>query len=154
MNEAPSRLACTAAGGIAAIVWALQQPIDKRVFAHGYDDVELLGKALPIDHGWRAAGLALHAANGAAFGLAYSELRRRTPNIDPLVTATAAALAEHVGLFPLTKLVDRHHPARAEMDATWHPRAFAQATWRHLLFGVLLGMFVRRIERRGGRRRA
>lgn len=142
------RLACAAAGGLAALAWAAQQPIDKRLFAHDYDDVELLGKLLPAERGWSAAGLALHAANGVAFGLAYSELRRRTPRIDPVVTATGAAMVEHVGLFPLGKLVDHHHPRRDELATTWHPRAFAQATWRHLLFGALLGVLVRRFERR------
>ena len=34
------------AGGIAAGLWALQQPLDKRLFASRYDDVELLGRFL------------------------------------------------------------------------------------------------------------
>ena len=52
------------------------------------------------------------------------------------------ALAEHVALYPLCAIVDRHHPARGERGIPpllRNPRAFAQATWRHLLFGVLLG---------------
>jgi hypothetical protein len=52
------------------------------------------------------------------------------------------ALAEHVALYPLTALVDRHHPARGGPGLpplATSPRAFAQATWRHALFGALLG---------------
>jgi hypothetical protein len=52
------------------------------------------------------------------------------------------ALAEHVGLFPLCYFVDRYHPARGEPGIPpllKNPRAFAQATWRHTLFGAVLG---------------
>jgi hypothetical protein len=39
------------------------------------------------------------------------------------------------------------HPARDELpglSASW--RAFAQATWRHVLFGVVLGELERRLN--------
>jgi hypothetical protein len=52
-------------------------------------------------------------------------------------------LAEHVALYPLTGIVDRYHPARGEPGLPpllTSPRAFAQATWRHTLFGILLGL--------------
>ena len=57
------------AGAVAAGVWAAQQPLDKRVFGSDYDDVELLGKLVTRDSAWQAAGLAIHLANGAAFGV-------------------------------------------------------------------------------------
>ncbi|MGH2979167.1 MAG: hypothetical protein ACRDLQ_05970, partial [Solirubrobacterales bacterium] len=57
-----------AAGAAAATLWALQQPLDKRVFGSRYDDVELLGRMVVRGPGWRPAGFALHAVNGAAFG--------------------------------------------------------------------------------------
>jgi hypothetical protein len=142
------RLGTTVAGAVAALAWAAAQPLDKAIVRHGYDDVELLGRAVRPAGGWRLPGLALHAANGAVFGLAYSELRRRTPNTDPLITATAAALVEHVTLFPLGALVDQHHPAKEQLARTWSLRAFIQATWRHLLFGLVLGLLVREIEKR------
>jgi hypothetical protein len=52
------------------------------------------------------------------------------------------ALAEHLVLYPLCYLVDRHHPARGERGVPpllTNGRAFAQATARHLLFGLVLG---------------
>ena len=51
-------------------------------------------------------------------------------------------LAEHLTLYPLGWFVDRYHPARGEPglpNLMGNPRAFAQATWRHALFGVVLG---------------
>jgi hypothetical protein len=43
--------------------------------------------------------------------------------------------------------VDRHHPARSELEQlTGNRRALAQATWRHLLFGAILGDLERRLN--------
>src|SRR4029077_17620364 len=64
-------------GAAAAAVWALQQPLDKRVFGVAFDDVELLGKAVTRGPRWRAAGTAWHVANGAAFGAVYAPLAAR-----------------------------------------------------------------------------
>jgi hypothetical protein len=46
------------AGSLAAAVWAAQQPLDKRVFRFGFDDVELLGKAVTRGPRWRLVGTA------------------------------------------------------------------------------------------------
>jgi hypothetical protein len=134
------------AGAAAAAVWAAQQPLDKRVFGSDYDDVELLGKLVARDSGWQATGLAIHMANGAAFGAVYALLRPLIPG-PPLAAGVTAGLAEHVALWPLGRLVDRHHPARSELARlAGNRRAFAQAAWRHLLFGVVLGELERRLN--------
>jgi hypothetical protein len=125
---------------VAAVLWGLQEPLDRRVFRCDYSDVALLGKALSRSH-WRPVGLAVHAANGAVFGLVYSAARRRVP-VEPRRLAVGMALAEHFTLYPLSYVVDRYHPARGEpgIPTLWtNPRAFAQATWRHALFGWVLG---------------
>jgi hypothetical protein len=136
-----SRVRSAAAGAVAATVWGLAEPLDQRLLRCDYSDVAVLGKAVTRGPGWRAAGFALHAANGAVFGLVFEELRRRAP-VGPRKLAVAMALAEHTALFPLGALVDRYHPARGEPGIPQEltsPRAFAQATWRHLLFGAVLG---------------
>ena len=94
---------------------------------------------------WRAVGFAVHAANGAVFGRAYERLRCSVP-AGPYRLAIGTALAEHLALYPLNALVDRYHPARGETGLPpllTSPRAFAQATWRHLVFGALLGRLAR-----------
>jgi hypothetical protein len=137
------------AGAVAAAVWAAQQPLDKRVFGSDYDDVELLGKLVTRDSGWQAAGLALHMANGAAFGATYALLRPLVP-LPPLVAGATAALAEHAGVWPLARLIDRHHPARSELARlSGNGRAFAQAAWRHLVFGLVLAELERRLNAEG-----
>ena len=130
-----------AAGAVAATVWGLQEPLDQPVFRCTYSDVALLGKAVTRGPRWRAAGFAIHAANGALFGVAYEVFRRRTGR-PPQRSALGLALLEHLALWPLGALSDRYHPARGEPGLppiARDPRAFAQATWRHALFGVVLG---------------
>ena len=136
-----SRTRSALAGSVAALVWAAQEPLDQRVLGCDYSDVAVLGKGVTRGRHWRAAGLAFHVANGAAFGLAYHEARRLLP-VDARRLAVGMALAEHVALYPLCSLVDRYHPARGQPGVPpllTNGRAFAQATWRHALFGAVLG---------------
>jgi len=118
------RLRAAAAGGFAAVVWGTQEPLDQRLFGCDYSDVEFLGR------GNRALGFVLHTANGALFGVVFDAIRQRL-DVDQRRLALGLALVEHVSLWPLIALVDR--------DLLTSPRAFAQATYRHALFGVLLG---------------
>ena len=99
------------------------------MFGVDYSDVELLSRMSRTRF-----GLALHVANGAAFG----ELYRRTPLRGP-AGGLAAGMAEHLATWPMTRFV---------ADDLWgNRRAFWQATWRHALFGLLLGTLE---SRRGG----
>lgn len=127
-------------GAIAATVWAALEPVDQRLFRWDYSDVAVLGKAFTRGPGWRPLGFALHALNGAVFGLVYEEARRRLP-VAPRRLAVGMALAEHLALFPLGYFVDRYHPARGEQGVAplLNARAFGQATVRHIVFGIVLG---------------
>jgi hypothetical protein len=134
-------LRAAGAGACAALAWAAVEPIDRRIFGCDYSDVALLGKAMTPGRGWLAVGLVLHAANGAVFGLSYAALRQRVA-VEPRRLALVAALTEHVALYPLTGLVDRHHPRRGAPGVPalrGNRRAYAQATFRHALFGLVLG---------------
>jgi hypothetical protein len=134
------------AGALAATVWALEQPIDKLVFGGGYDDVELLGKAVTRGDGWYPAGLALHIQNGAAFGAVYANVAPLIP-LPPYARGPLLAMAENFVLWPLTTVSDRLHPARNDLPSlAGNRRALAQATWRHLLFGIVLGELERRLN--------
>src|SRR6188508_1270972 len=101
------------AGAIAATVWGLQEPLDRRVFRCDYSDVRLVG------------GLPVHALNGALFGLAFDAVRKRT-DIDKVPLAIALAVTEHTLLWPLLGFFDR--------EVVKSPRAFAQGVYRHALF--------------------
>ena len=134
------RLKAIAAGSAAALVWGALEPLDRRLFRHDYSDIAVLGKAFTRGSGWRPLGFAIHAVNGAIFGAAYYEIAKRVSR-DPRRLAVELALLEHVTLFSTGVLVDRHHPLRGEpgVATLFCPQAFAQATVRHALFGVVLG---------------
>jgi hypothetical protein len=130
-----------AAGALAATAWGLIEPLDRRLLRCDYSDIAILGKAVTTRRGWRPLGFALHATNGAVFGLTYAATRRRTA-VEDRRLALGMALLEHVALWPLTYLVDRYHPARGAPGIPpllTNARAFGQATLRHAFFGVVLG---------------
>jgi hypothetical protein len=133
------------AGASAAAVWAAQQPLDKRVFGVDYDDAELLGRLAGVRG--RAAhpvGLALHLANGALLGALYANVAPSLPGTAAL-RGPLAGLAEHLATWPGTVMIDRLDLGGGAR--LWgSPRAFAQATWRHLLFGTVLGELERRLN--------
>jgi hypothetical protein len=112
------------AGAAAATAWGMLEPFDRRLFRCDHSDVKLVGG------GSRSLGFVIHAANGALFGLAFHAVRRRVP-VDQGRLALGLALTEHVVLWQLIGLVDRNL-ARS-------PRAFAQGTFRHAVFGLVLG---------------
>ena len=149
MRASTGRARAAAAGAAAATVWALLEPLDERVFRSDYRDVALLGKLVTRGPGWKAAGFALHAANGALFGLAFDAVRRRT-DVAPRRLALGLALTENVVLYPLAALVDAKHPRRGErhLPPLLRPRVFAQETFRHAIFGLVLGSLVERTRSR------
>jgi hypothetical protein len=134
------------AGAVAAGLWAAQSPLDQRVFGVPYLDEELLGKAVTRGPAWHPVGIALHVLNGALFGAAYANVAPSL-RLPPWARGPIAGLAEHAATWPLTVVIDEHHPARDELPRlAGSGRAFAQATWRHLLFGVVLGELERRLN--------
>jgi hypothetical protein len=135
-----------ACGAVAASVWALAQPLDKLAISGGYDDVEMLGKAITRGRGWYTVGFSMHALNGALFGAVYANVAPVMPVAGPL-RGPLLALTEHLAVWPLSAVVDRAHPARDDLPKLIGNRAaFAQATLRHLLFGFVLGELERRVN--------
>src|SRR3954453_13605181 len=123
------------AGAGAAGIWAAQQRLDKAVFGVEYDDIELLGKAVTRGPAWAPVGTAMHIANGALFGAFYANVGPRMP-LPSWARGPFAAMVENFATWPLTIVAERVHPARKELPKLSNdPRAFAQATWRHLLVG-------------------
>jgi hypothetical protein len=131
---------------LAAAVWALEQPLDKLLFASSYDDVELLGRAIVSGDGWYPAGIALHLGNGAVAGAVYANVAPVLP-LPAVLRGPTFALSEHLALWPLMFVSDRFHPARKQLpELAGNRQAFAQATIRHLLFGLVLGELERRLN--------
>lgn len=126
------------AGSLAAAAWLAQQPLDKRAFDLDYDDAELLGRLVARGRPAESAiGAFLHLQNGALFGAVYAGLAPSLP-VPAVLRGPLAGLAEHLVTWPATAIVE---------PRLWGSgRAFAQATWRHLVFGFVLGELERRLN--------
>lgn len=125
------------AGAAAAGLWLAVEPLACRLTGTPFTTPRLLGRAVTRGAAWPAVGTALHVANGAAFGVAFSRL-----GIRGWKRGLAAAQAEGVLLWPAMAVVDRIHPDRR--DGTWPPllrsgRAFAKEAIVHGVFGAALG---------------
>lgn len=134
------------AGAAAATVWAAQQPLDQRVFGVPYDDCALLGTAVTRSRWALPIGWAIHTFNGALFGALYANVAPRVP-LPSWARGPAAGMLEHVATWPSTALLPALHPAGGDLPKLWGSGpALAQATWRHLLFGTVLGELERRLN--------
>jgi len=127
------------AGAAAAAAWSALEPLAARVAKTGYTDVRLLGRMVSERH-WRAAGLAVHTLNGAAFGAIFAVAGGRGPR-----AGLAWAAAETVATWPGMALLDRVHPDRR--SGRWprlltDRRVFAQEAAMHAVFGLLVGAMV------------
>ncbi len=126
------------AGAVAAGVWAAQQPLDKRAFGVDYDDCELLGTVVTRGRLAYPIGVASHLVNGALFGALYSRVAPSLPGPGS-ARGVAAGMTEHLATWPSLRFIGLH-PASERFPRMWgNHAAFAQATWRHALFGAVLG---------------
>jgi xanthosine utilization system XapX-like protein len=126
------------AGTVGAAAWLAQQPLDRRAFDSDYDDVELLGRLVARGRPEAPAiGAVLHLQNGALFGALYANLAPSLP-VPPVLRGPLAGLLEHVVTWPAIALV--------EPSLLRNGRAFAQAAWRHLVFGLVVGELERRLN--------
>jgi hypothetical protein len=120
------------AGAAAALIWRATDPLSTRLFGTDYSDGRLATRA---SRAGLVGGTLVHVAGGAAFGWAFARLGGRGPR-----AGMAAALAENALLWPAL-LVFAPEWAR-------DPRALANATAGHALFGGLLGTFLDALDRR------
>ena len=130
------------AGAVAALSWVAAEPALGRVFGTPYSDVRLMGGLVTTGRGRTAAGLAIHVANGAAFGWAFERVLH-----GGVRRGLLAAQVENALLWPGMVVIDRIHPDRR--SGTWPPlatsrRVMGYEVTAHALFGAVLGMLVRR----------
>ena len=127
---------------LAAAAWAAAEPALGRALGTPFSDVRLLGRLVTRGRAWPAAGLAVHLANGAAFGITFERLGLRGVRQGILV-----AQAENALLWPGLAVVERIHPDRragAWPRLALDPRVAAYEVATHALFGAVLGALVRR----------
>jgi hypothetical protein len=132
------------AGAAAGAIWIAQQPLDKRVFGVDYDDALLLGRLARLDGAAATiVGTAMHIANGAVFGAVYANIAPSLPG-PRWLRGPGVVMAEHLSSWTLMPVIDRLDLGFPKL---WgNNAAFAQATYRHLLFGIVMGEGERRLN--------
>jgi hypothetical protein len=131
-----------AAGAVAAAVWAAADPLLSRLAGSPYSNARLLGRFVTRRRAWPLVGVAIHVANGAAFGAAFERLGLRGAK-----AGIVAAEVENTLLWPTMAIVDRVHPDRR--DGTWprlfsSPKVASQEVVGHAIFGAVLGALAQR----------
>ncbi len=135
------------AGATAAAVWAAQQPLDKRVFGSATTTSSCSASSSTRGPAWPAAGPGDALANGAIFGAVYALGATARPGAAARHGRRRRAWRSTWRCWPLGPRGRPRPPgARRARAAHRQPRAFAQATWRHLLFGVVLAEIERRLN--------
>jgi hypothetical protein len=129
------------AGATAAAVWIAAEPITRRLAGGTHRELRLISGLLAGKRGGNALGLAVHLANGAAFGVAFNRLGGRGVR-----QAVVAAQVENAILWPGMAVADRVHP---DVRSGRWPKLFSdrgtivQEIGGHLVFGVVLGALIR-----------
>ncbi len=134
-------------GAVAASVWALQQPLDKRAFAAATTTSSC------------SAGRCRGATTAAGIRSGWQCTSRTAPCSGPftptLPRAAAAGGGARAGVgagrarcaLASDRVTDRFHPARKRTaDVEREPQRVRQAAWRHLVFGCVLGELDRRLS--------
>jgi len=126
-----------AAGAIAAAAWIAAEPAVRRLAGGTHRELRLISGLVAPDRGGNGLGLAVHVANGAVFGWAFSRLGGYG-----IGRAVLAAQAENAILWPGMAVADRLHPdvrSGAWPKLLTDRGTLVQEIGGHLVFGVVLG---------------
>lgn len=131
------------AGLAGAVAYLAAQELDRRLGNPRSNDMVLLGGLVTGRRSaWVPLGTVLHLLAGASFGLLFEAVvapRLRGPY---WWRGIVMAQAENAALWPLVLVLDRTHPAVASgaLARMNRPAYVAQAVWRHLALGAVLGL--------------
>jgi hypothetical protein len=126
-----------AAGAIAAAAWIAAEPAVRRLAGGRHRELRLISGLVAPDRGGNGLGLAVHVANGAVFGWAFSRLGGYG-----IGRAVLAAQAENAILWPGMAVADRLHPdvrSGAWPKLLTDRGTLVQEIGGHVVFGVVLG---------------
>jgi len=131
------------AGVAGAVAYLAAQELDRKIGNPRSNDMILLGGMVTRREGaWNPVGTAMHLLAGASFGVIFEAVvapRLRGPY---WLRGILMALAENTSLWPLVVLMDRVHPAvkSGALAPMNRPVYFAQAAWRHIALGAVMGL--------------
>ena len=138
------------AGIGAGLAYLGAQELDRKLANPRSDDLILVGGFVTLDSGlWRPIGAFNHFFVSVVFAVIYDRfLAARLPG-PPWLRGALAFQVENAITWPLVMLCDRYHPAvqAGALSRLHRPVYFVQEIWRHLAFGVALGLLSPRPSR-------
>lgn len=135
------------AGGVASGGYLCAQALDRRLTGNEYDDLLLWGGLLSsVPRRQRALGLGVHLTLGMSLAAVYSILLPSLPTMPGPIRGFLFAQLENSLAYPGVPLINRIHP---EVRSGRLPRLttigyWAAETWRHAVYGLLLGALLRK----------
>ena len=147
LSRVPVALGAGVAGGIAYLA---AQEIDRRLVNPRSNDLVLLGGLVTRRRAvWRPLGLLLHLLSAAVFGLIFDAIVAPCLSGPYWLRGLLMAEFENITLWPLIILIDRSHVAikGGDLAPMNCPVYFAQAVWRHLALGIVIGALLGRPTR-------
>ncbi|WP_448574713.1 DUF6789 family protein [Thermomicrobium sp.] len=143
------------AGLAGAVAFLIAMIVDLALLRRRTNDLRLLAGLVPGGaRFWPVLGTLMHLANGAALGVLYGRLRRVFP-FSGWLAGLLFALAENLALWPIVALLDRVHPEirAGRLEPFNRPVPFLQEVWRHLAYGLTLGILYDRWQESRGKAR-
>lgn len=134
------------AGLAAGAAYVVTQELDIRLTGRNVDDLAALGRFIVRQpRQARLVGLAIHLINSVVLALIYSRVKSKLPGPPAVRGATFAAI-ENLALYPIT-MFDENHPGIRDGSIAryWTWPAFLQSIPRHLVYGAVLGVLLRRL---------
>lgn len=136
-------------GVVAAGAMLIAMLGDLRLTHARTNELRLLGGLIPwCGRFWPLTGTVMHFGNGAALGTLYGYVQAGLPGPDWLRGLLFAQL-ENLLLWPVLFVIERIHPQikTGELGSFNHPGAFVAEVFRHAVYGVVLGVMFRKLER-------
>lgn len=137
------------AGLAAGAAYVVAQEIDIRLTGRNVDDLAALGRFVVRQPGpARLVGLVIHLVNSVVLALVYSRVEAKLPG-PPVARGALFATVENIVLYPIT-MFDKKHPGIRDGSIAryWTWPAFLQSVPRHLVYGAVLGVLLRRLRAR------
>lgn len=132
----------TVAGVASGAAYLAAQAIDIAATGNRIDDRVLAGALVPVGRtDARSVGTVMHGVNSVAFAAVFRLIGRDLLAGPMWLRGLVFALIETIALYPLS-IFEPYHPAvRDGRLASYRtPVAFAQQVWRHVVFGIVLGI--------------
>lgn len=117
--------------------------LDSKLSNYPYNDIKLMGQVFTTKSPfWQIQGLAGHYGFSVVMGLLYARYAYRLLPGPGWLKGLLFLMIENNGLYPLAPLLDKIHAGhrKGELPRLMTLKSYVGQTWRHVAFGLVLGV--------------